>query len=117
MCVGKQCLVAASNNSCASDANHVLQAAFFEAICEEIDPNEKSIVACFPPDSGMDESCFKIPYDMLVLGEKASHCSGIESFNPPMIQSPHDSACNHLLQVSLTHAAIASVLSCDAFAS
>lgn len=70
MCVGKQCLAAGSNSSCAPDANHVLQAAFFEAVCKNIDPNEKSIVACFPPDSGLDESCFKILYDMLVLGEE-----------------------------------------------
>ena len=70
MAVGRLYLVAASNSSLVSDANHVLQAAFFEATCQEIDPNEKTIVACFPPDSSMDESCFKIPYDMLVLGEE-----------------------------------------------
>lgn len=49
----------------------MLQAAFFEAVCQDINPEEKTIVACFPPDSGMDESCFKIPYDVLVLGEWA----------------------------------------------
>ena len=53
-----------------------LQAAFFEALCQDINPVEKTIVACFPndagmvPDSGMDESCFKIPYDILVLGKR-----------------------------------------------
>ncbi|CAL5221824.1 g4081 [Coccomyxa viridis] len=50
------------------------KAAFFEALCQDINPKEKTVVACFPPDtgifppaSGMDESCFKIPYDILVL--------------------------------------------------
>ena len=47
-----------------------LQAAFFEALCQDIDPAEKTILACFPPDSGMDDSCFKIPYDVLVLGKR-----------------------------------------------
>ena len=54
-----------------------LQAAFFEALCQDINPKEKTVVACFPPDSGifppasgMDESCFKIPYDILVLGKR-----------------------------------------------
>ena len=46
-----------------------LQAAFFEALCQDINPEEKTIVACFPPGTGMDESCFKIPYDVLVVGE------------------------------------------------
>jgi len=47
-----------------------MQAAFFEAMCQNIDPVKKTIVACFPPDSGMDESCFKIPYDVLVVCER-----------------------------------------------
>ena len=50
-----------------------LQAAFFEALCQEINPSEKSILACFPPDSGMDDSCFKIPYDVLVLGKRLTY--------------------------------------------
>ena len=48
---------------------HALQAAFFEELCQDINPEEKTIVACFPPGTGMDESCFKIPYDVLVIGE------------------------------------------------
>lgn len=41
---------------------------FFEAKCTEILPDERSIVACFPEDAGFPEACFKIPYDILVLG-------------------------------------------------
>ena len=40
---------------------------FFEAKCNEILPEEKSIVACFPEDAGFPEACFKLPYDILVL--------------------------------------------------
>ena len=43
------------------------QGVFFEAVCQEIDPVEKTIKACFPADS--EEGCFKVPYDTLVLGE------------------------------------------------
>lgn len=32
-----------------------------------IDPATKEIVACFPKDSGLDEACFKVDYDVLVL--------------------------------------------------
>ncbi|CAL8468285.1 g7825 [Coccomyxa elongata] len=38
---------------------------FFEAVCHEIDPVEKTIKACFPADA--EEGCFKVPYDTLVL--------------------------------------------------
>ena len=31
-----------------------------------IDPATKEIVACFPKDSGLDEACFKVDYDVLV---------------------------------------------------
>lgn len=41
---------------------------FFEAKCTEILPDEKSIVACFPEDAGFPEACFKLPYDVLILG-------------------------------------------------
>lgn len=40
---------------------------FFEAKCNEILPEEKSLVACFPDDAGFPEACFKLPYDILVL--------------------------------------------------
>ena len=41
---------------------------FFEAKCTEIMPDERSIVACFPEDAGFPEACFKIPYDVLIMG-------------------------------------------------
>ena len=44
------------------------QGKYFEAVASDIDPEKKSIVACFPADAGMDECCFKMDYDILVLG-------------------------------------------------
>ena len=44
------------------------QGKYFEAICTDIDPAERSLVACFPPEAGLDDTCFKVPYDMLILG-------------------------------------------------
>ncbi|KAK9914887.1 hypothetical protein WJX75_001929 [Coccomyxa subellipsoidea] len=38
---------------------------FFEAVCQEIDPVQKTIKACIPSDP--EDSCFKVPYDILVL--------------------------------------------------
>jgi len=40
---------------------------FFEAVCEQILPEEQSVVACFPRDVGFPEACFKIPYDILLV--------------------------------------------------
>ena len=40
---------------------------FFEAKCNEILPEEKALVACFPEDAGFPEACFKLPYDILIL--------------------------------------------------
>ena len=47
-----------------------LQGKYFEAVVHDIDPVEKTIVACFPADAGLDECCFKVAYDILVLGEQ-----------------------------------------------
>lgn len=41
---------------------------YFEAVASDIDVEKKTIVACFPADAGMDECCFKMDYDILVLG-------------------------------------------------
>ena len=46
----------------------LLQGKYFEAVASDVDPEKKSIVACFPADAGMDECCFKMEYDVLVLG-------------------------------------------------
>ncbi len=48
------------------------QGKYFEAVASEINPEEKSLVACFPADTGMDECCFKLEYDILILGNIAS---------------------------------------------
>lgn len=40
---------------------------YFEATVEQILPDEKAVVACFPRDVGFPEACFKVPYDMLVV--------------------------------------------------
>ena len=47
-----------------SRVNHLplrvsLQASYFEAVVEEIDPKERTVVACFPKDVGFAEACFK----------------------------------------------------------
>ena len=44
------------------------QGKYFEAICTDINPEERTLVACFPPEAGLDDTCFKVPYDMLILG-------------------------------------------------
>jgi hypothetical protein len=36
-----------------------LQASYFEAVVEEINPKERTVVACFPKDVGFAEACFK----------------------------------------------------------
>ncbi|KIZ06131.1 NADH dehydrogenase, partial [Monoraphidium neglectum] len=41
---------------------------YYEAVCKAIDPVRKELVACFPKDAGLDEACFKISYDKLVIG-------------------------------------------------
>ena len=52
---------------------------------QDIDPVKKTLVACFPDDVGMDEACFQLEYDILVLGgflpayiPKEDECSGCE---------------------------------------
>eukprot|EP00882_Tetradesmus_deserticola_P003879 GHRQ01004103.1.p1 GENE.GHRQ01004103.1~~GHRQ01004103.1.p1 ORF type:complete len:615 (+),score=301.43 GHRQ01004103.1:630-2474(+) len=41
---------------------------YYEAVCKAIDPARKELVACFPKDAGFDEACFKIAYDILIIG-------------------------------------------------
>ncbi|GMH44754.1 hypothetical protein BSKO_12706 [Bryopsis sp. KO-2023] len=40
---------------------------YFEAVCQAVDPETKTLVACFPKDAGLDAACFKVPYDILVV--------------------------------------------------
>ena len=46
------------------------QGKYFEAVCHDINPEERTLVACFPAEAGLDEACFKVPYDMLILGDR-----------------------------------------------
>lgn len=46
------------------------QGEYFEAVCHDINPEERTLVACFPVEAGLDEACFKVPYDMLILGDR-----------------------------------------------
>jgi NADH:ubiquinone reductase (non-electrogenic) len=41
---------------------------FYEAVCTSVDPQRRELVACFPKDAGLDEACFKMSYDLLVVG-------------------------------------------------
>ena len=40
---------------------------YFEAVCHAVDPAARDLVCCFPADSGLDQACFKVPYDVLVV--------------------------------------------------
>lgn len=40
---------------------------YYEAVCKAVDPVKKELVACFPADAGLDEACFKMNYDILVI--------------------------------------------------
>ncbi|KAK9866248.1 hypothetical protein WJX84_006230 [Apatococcus fuscideae] len=55
---------------------------YYEAICQDIDPKNKNIVACFPKDTGLEEACFRIPYDILVVAVGSINntfgCPGVE---------------------------------------
>jgi NADH:ubiquinone reductase (non-electrogenic) len=46
----------------------VLQGDYYEAVAKAIDVKRKELVACFPKDAGLDEACFKISYDVLIVG-------------------------------------------------
>lgn len=50
------------------------QGDYYEAVCKTIDPVRKELVACFPKDAGFDEACFKIKYDMLIIGVSWAPC-------------------------------------------
>lgn len=41
---------------------------YYEAVAKAIDVQRKELVACFPKDAGLDEACFKISYDILIVG-------------------------------------------------
>lgn len=48
---------------------HSQQGQYYEAVVQDIDPAVKSLNCCFPEDAGIDEACFSVEYDILVLGE------------------------------------------------
>lgn len=41
--------------------------AYYEAMAKAIDTKRKQLVACFPADAGLDEACFQISYDVLIV--------------------------------------------------
>jgi NADH:ubiquinone reductase (non-electrogenic) len=41
---------------------------FYEAVCTSVDTERRELVACFPKDAGLDEACFRMSYDLLVVG-------------------------------------------------
>jgi len=41
---------------------------YYEAVAKAVDVKRKELVACFPKDAGLDEACFKISYDILIVG-------------------------------------------------
>ncbi len=49
-------------------ARRSAQGKYFEAVCHDIDPEARTLVAGFPPEAGLDEARFRVPYDMLILG-------------------------------------------------
>jgi NADH:ubiquinone reductase (non-electrogenic) len=40
---------------------------YYEAVCQSVDPDTKTLVACFPKDAGFPESCFRMAYDHLIV--------------------------------------------------
>ena len=38
----------------------LVQASYYEAVCEQILPEDNSVVACFPKDVGFPQACFKV---------------------------------------------------------
>lgn len=49
-------------------------------MCKDINPVDKYVVACFPEDSGLDEACFKVPYDILILSKRSRINSNMNPF-------------------------------------
>lgn len=45
-----------------------VQGDYYEAVAKAVDVKRKELVACFPKDAGLDEACFKISYDILIVG-------------------------------------------------
>ncbi|GAX84552.1 hypothetical protein CEUSTIGMA_g11973.t1 [Chlamydomonas eustigma] len=44
------------------------KAEFIQAFCKEADPASKTLMCCFPADQGFPEACFKLSYDVLIIG-------------------------------------------------
>lgn len=60
------------------------KASYYEAVCEQILPEERSVVACFPKDVGFPQACFKVKYDILVVAVGSVNntfgCPGVREF-------------------------------------
>jgi NADH:ubiquinone reductase (non-electrogenic) len=40
---------------------------YYEAECQSIDPDTKTLTACFPKQTGLPDACFSIAYDHLIV--------------------------------------------------
>lgn len=67
-----------------------VQGSFYEAVVQSINTKEKTLVACFPDDLGMDSACFELDYDILVLGEDPSP---LRPPHPPQPLSKYAAGC------------------------
>lgn len=54
------------------------QGTYYEAFCTSVYPVRKEVVACFPGDV---EDCFKISYDILIMGVSTAPHSSCSSSN------------------------------------
>ena len=59
-----------------------MQASYYEAVVEQILPDEQSVVACFPKDVGFPQACFKV---RLWSGTQCPVCG--QNYGPPLYSS------------------------------
>jgi hypothetical protein len=69
-----------------------LQGDYYEAVAKAIDVQRKELVACFPKDAGLDEACFKISYDILIVGVSLINKS-VDSASPVQSAIAAGSVC------------------------
>lgn len=66
----------------------LLQGEYYEAVAKAVDVQRKELVACFPKDAGLDEACFKISYDILIVGVSRSSEQSVLQQSLHVQQSP-----------------------------
>lgn len=65
---GAELQMVGDGGACHSGSAVLLQGDYYEAVAKAVDVKRKELVACFPKDAGLDEACFKISYDILIVG-------------------------------------------------